>query len=95
MPMLAGGVQGRGADGTLKGHAHVEDRTLHAVKQTGRAARNRAGLLGQRRAWSAHRDGLAPRLYWPSGRPQAIMLSAIKITRSAPKVLKVNRTIAG
>ena len=36
-----------------------------------------------------------PRLYWPSGRPQAIMLSAIKITRSAPKVLKVNRTIAG
>ena len=30
-----------------------------------------------------------------SGRPQAIMLSAIRHTWSAPKVLKVNRTMAG
>ena len=36
-----------------------------------------------------------PRLYSPSGRPQAIMLSAMRITRSSPKVLKVNRTMAG
>ena len=36
-----------------------------------------------------------PKLYWPSGRPQAIMLSAIRITWSSPKVLKVKRTMAG
>ena len=36
-----------------------------------------------------------PRLYWPSGRPQDMALSAIRQTRSSPKVLKVNRTMAG